>query len=224
MVDDPKLKVVFAAATDNSTDEAPMQIPKPSKSKLDLCKSTLDPNIAGVETLLTALPHHRIADANDWVRLHPDEVNYWSCEYCFVQVPIKGQKGNTLHLIFEHLATRYLQSKKIQRFRLALATKPHDVFFLCHVPTRNLDNSWNDTAVKACRQSKGQWTQAISQKAEGKESYKIDFARDEDAFPEPNWPKQSLLELIDITFTGCIIDSDTHPGLLRLVGGKQSLS
>jgi hypothetical protein len=40
MADDPKLKVVSPAATDNSTDEAPMQIPKPGKSKLDLCKST----------------------------------------------------------------------------------------------------------------------------------------------------------------------------------------
>ena len=205
-------------------DNEPMQIPKPSKSKLDLCKSTIDPNISGVETLLTALPHHRIADANDWVRLHPDEANYWSSEYCFVHVPIKGQKGNMLHLIFEHLATRYLESKKIQRFRLALATKPHDVFFLCHVPTRNLDNSWNETSLKACLQAKAKWTQATSQKAENKESYKINFARDQDAFPEPNWPKQSLVELIDVTFAGCLIDSDDHPGLLRLVGGRQSLS
>ena len=205
-------------------DNEPMQIPKPNKSKLDLCKSTLDPNISGVETLLTALPHHRIADANDWSRLHPDEANYWSSEYCFVQVPIKGQKGNMLHLIFEHLAVRHLESKKIQRFRLALATKPHDAFFLCHVPTRNLDNSWNETSLKACLQAKAKWTQATSQKAEGKESYKISFARDQDAFPEPSWPRQSLVELIDATFAGCLIDSDDHPGLLRLIGGRQSLS
>ena len=37
-----------------------MSIPKPTKSPLDMCQSTSDPNIAGVGTLLTALPHYRI--------------------------------------------------------------------------------------------------------------------------------------------------------------------
>ena len=72
-----------------------MSIPKPSKSTLDMFKSTRDPSIAGVETLLTALPHHKMSDAKDWVRLHPDEENYWSAELCFVTVPIKGQKRDT---------------------------------------------------------------------------------------------------------------------------------
>ena len=220
----PKEKptIVPLTSTETPEGEAPMSIPKPTKSLLEMCKSTSDPNIAGVETLLTALPHLRIADANDWVRLHPDEANYWSPEYCFVNVPIKGQKKDTLHLIFENIATRYLESKKIQRFRLALATKPHDVFFLCQVPTRNLDNSWNASALTACLQAKAKWVEVTSQKAEGKESYKINFARDQDAFPEPNWPKQLLPELIEVTYP--IIDSDTHPGLLRLIGAKQSLT
>jgi hypothetical protein len=55
-----------------------------------------------------------------------------------------------LHLIDEELAMQYLSSKKIQRFRLALATKPHDNFFLCHVPSQNLDNTWNDQNFKGC--------------------------------------------------------------------------
>ena len=91
--------------------------------------------MAGVETLSTGLPHHKIAAAKDFVRLHPDEETYWSPELCFVNVPIKGQKRDTLHLINEDLAMRHLPSGKIQHFRLALATKPHDAFFLCEVPT-----------------------------------------------------------------------------------------
>ena len=35
---------------------------------------------------------------------------YWSPELCFVNVPIKGQKRDTLHLIDEDLAMRYLPS------------------------------------------------------------------------------------------------------------------
>ena len=201
-----------------------ISIAKPSAFKLDQFKSKRSPNIAGVETVQGPLPHHTIAQANDFVRLHPDEETYWSAEYCFVNVPIKGQKRDTLHLIYEDLAMLYLPSKRIQRFRLALATKPFDVFFLCHVPTQNQDNSWNASNLAACDRAKREWIQATSRKEEGVDSYKIDNARDADAFDPPNWPKRLLDDLIGITFTGRMIDTDKHPGLLRLIGGKQKLS
>jgi hypothetical protein len=180
--------------------------------------------MAGVETLLTALPHHSISQATDFVRLHPSEDQFWSPELCFVKVPIKGQKHDTLHLIDEDLAMRFLPSAKVLRFRLALATKPHDIFFLCHVPTRNGDNSWNGSNMKACEQAKLSWVMATSRKAEGVEAYKVDYARDADAFAEPKWPTQPLSDLISATFTGCMIDREDHPGLLRLIGAKQVLS
>ena len=115
---------------------------------------------------------------------------------CFVNVPIKGQRNDILHLIIEDLALRFLPSAKVQRFRLALAAKPGDVFFLCHVPTRNLDNTWNASNLRGCEQGRRLWTQVTSRKDEGVEGYKIDPARDADAFPAPKWPTQSLTELI----------------------------
>ena len=130
-----------------------------------------------------------------------------------MSVPIKGQKRDTLHLIDEELALRFLPSGKIQRFRLALATKPFDVFFLCHVPTRNEDNSWNVSNLQACEQAKTFWVQATTRKEEHVDAYKIDSARDPDAFPDPKWPTQTLDELIEITFTGRMIDHENHPGL-----------
>ena len=112
-------------------------IAKPDAAfSLDKFKSKHAAAVANVETLQTGLPHHNIAQAKDFVRLHPNEETYWSPELCFVNVPIKGQKRDTLHLIDEDLAMHYLPSGRIQRFRLALATKPYDVFFLCHVPTQ----------------------------------------------------------------------------------------
>ena len=89
------------------------------------------------------MPHHSISQAKDFVRLHADEESYWSPELCFVNVPIKGQKQDTLHLIEEDLAMQYLPSGRIKRFRLALATQALRRFFLCHVPTQNTDNEWN---------------------------------------------------------------------------------
>ena len=207
-------------------EKPPISIAKPDESEFDLnrFRSTRNATLAGVETLLTALPHHSMSQAKDWVRLHPSEDTHWSPEYCFVSVPIKGQKRETLHLITEELATRHLPSGRIDRFRLALATKPNDVFFLCHVPSQNLDNSWNGTNQEACQKAKTLWTQATSRRDEGVDGYKVDFAKDQDAFPEPNWPTQTLEALITATFSGRMITREDHPGLLRLIGAKQAIS
>ena len=178
----PKLELVEPEPAIAGAPAEAVSIAKPGTFNLDQFKSKSPPTIAGVATLPTALPHHNIAQANDWTRLHPDEVNYWSAELCFVNVPIKGQKKDLVHLIVQELAVQYLPSNRIKQFRLALASKPNDVFFLCHVPTQNLDNSFNETAIQACELAKMQWVQATSRKGEGVDSYKIDFTRDRDAF------------------------------------------
>src|SRR6516165_9879294 len=92
---------------------------------------------------------------------------YWSPELCFVEVPIKGAERYSLHLIEEDLAMRFLPSGKILRFRLASATKPNDLFFLCRIPTRNLDHPWNRDSIAGCEQAKTRWTQATSRGEEG---------------------------------------------------------
>jgi hypothetical protein len=202
-------------------DSTPISIAKPGEFSLDAFKSTKNPAVAGVETLQTALPHHSMAQAKDWVLLHPDEENYWSEELCFVSVPVKGSR-ETLHLITEELATQYLPSGRIKRCRLALASKPYDRFFLCTVPSQNLDNQFNESNLRGCTLAKGVWTQATSRKDEGVDGYKIDFAIDPDAFPAPTWPKQDLVKLIHTTFAGAMITNADHPGLRRLIGAKQS--
>jgi hypothetical protein len=220
-----KSKTAKVRLVKNEATEAPVTIEKPtsSGSGLDKFKSKRTPTIAGVENLQNALPHHNIAAARDFVRLCSDEA-YWSDELCFVRVPIAGQKKDLLHLIDEDIALAHLPSGKIQRFRLVLASKPHDIFFLCHVPTQNQDNSWNSSNLKACEKAKLSWVEATSRRAEGVDEYKIGAARDVDAFPPPAWPKQSLDELILVTFHGRMIDHEYHPALLRLIGAKQSVS
>src|SRR5258708_3350512 len=123
---EPKLAAETAAPsaeTDNIMNVIPLTIPKPV-SFLERFKSKRGSTIAGVETLLQALPILKISEANDWVRLHPSE-DYWSYELCFVNVPIINDKRDQLHLIDEEIAVMHLSSKRILRFRLALATKPY---------------------------------------------------------------------------------------------------
>jgi hypothetical protein len=199
-----------------------MSIPKPGPFDLDKFKSKRAAAMAGVETLQTALPHHKIAQAGDFVRLHPDEDNYWSPELCFVTVPIPGARDQ-LHLIEEDLAMQFLPSARIKRFRLALGSKPYPgQLFLCEVPTRNTDNIWVSSNLLGCQQAKTRWTEVTSRRDEGVDGYKIKCA-DEKAFREPNWPKQQLSDLIGVTFAGRVIDREDHPGLLRLRGMPQSI-
>ena len=214
----PELKLV----PEEKGEEATTPIAKPEAAfDLNKFKSKQKPTIPDVETLQTALPVHSLAEAQDFVRLHPNEEEYWSDELCFVNVPIKGQKHGTLHLIDEELATRFLPSARIHRGRLALATKPYDVFFLCQVPSRNLENPWNKSNLRACEQAKTKWTMATSRKAEGVEDYKIDSARNPKAFPDPKWPTQLLEELIGVTYASQTIVNESDPGLLRLIGEVQ---
>jgi hypothetical protein len=208
--------------TEESAAETPLTIAKPEGFNLDKFKSKRASAIANVETLPNALPLHSIAQAKDFVRLHPDENSYWTTELCFVSVPIKGSKRDSLHLIEVDLATRFIDSARIQYFRLALASKPYDVFFLCQVPTRNKDNGYNASNLEACEQAKTMWVQATSRRDEGVDAYKIVVARDHSAFPETRWPSQLLDEIVEKTLAGRMIDREDHPGLLRLIGARQT--
>src|SRR5260370_13257774 len=139
-------------------------IQKPAGFSLDRFKSKRAASVAGLDNLVDGMPHMPVGQVKDFFRIHPSEEEYWSSELCFVPVPIKGQKRDTLHLIDEDLAMDYLPSGRILRFRLALASKPFDVFFLCQVPTRNEDNSWNSSNLAACVTAKTSWVQATSRK------------------------------------------------------------
>ncbi len=199
-----------------------LKIVKPSFS--EKFKSKNAPIISGVQTLLTALPILKIGEVDDFSRSHPSEDEYWTCELCFVSVPVKGVKRNLLHVIDDDLAVQHLPSKKIRRHRLALACKAEsDVFFFCIVPSQNLDNAYNADALKACYTAQSLWIEATSRQSENAEGYKIEHAKDQDAFTEPKWPTRSLDELLEVTFKDSNIDHDRHPALLRLIGAKQDL-
>jgi hypothetical protein len=203
-----------------------IKIPKPDDNfNLDDFKSNVD--TSGVGTLLGALSHHKLADAGDFVRLHPNEATHWTSELCFLSVPIVGQNRDALHLIKKEVAIRnQLPLGRLSFFRLALASKPFDQFFLCHVPSRNLDNTFNNDSVRGCQIAKERWVMAVSKRKEGKneDGYKLTPALDQDVFLEPKWPKEGLRELINATFDeNHRITTDDHPGLLRVLGKKQLL-
>jgi hypothetical protein len=199
-------------------------IAKPGVDFMNQFRSTKSAEMPGVVTPLAALRIMKASETQDFVRVHPDEENCWTCELCFVSVPIKGTARPMLHLITEEIAMEHLSPKLIKRQRLALATKPHDVFFFCIVPSQNLDNAWNATALKALELAKSRWVQVFSRHDEGLEEYGHNFAKNEDAFPAPKWPTRSLHDYLEVTFRSATITTDNYPALLRLIGAKQDLT
>src|SRR5262249_44817246 len=142
--------VLHVGKPDTVSEETPVSVAKPGPFSLKKFQTSGPPTPPNVKTLLPPLPVRSLKEIGDYGRLHPDEANYWSPELCLVAVPIKGSKSNNLHLIEEGLAKTYLASARIKRMRLALGATPNGVFFLCEVPTQNLDNPWNKTMLAAC--------------------------------------------------------------------------
>jgi hypothetical protein len=220
-----------AAANPDAANPEKVSIPKPDgESKMARFKSK-NLKREKVATQIAGLPHYSVSEAKDWVRLHPDEENFWSEELCFVSIPVSGQKRDMLHLIDTDLAEE-LPSGKVMRFRLALASKPKDVFFLAHVPSQNLDNKWNETNVNGCEQAKTLWTQLTSRREEGVEGYDSSISKAEKEgrkpFPDPDWAKvakeKTIFDLILGAFAGRTITDKTHPAWLRLIGDVQTLA
>jgi hypothetical protein len=203
--------------------DATVSILKPSGFSLDKFRSQRPTSVGRVATLLGALPHHALSEARDYVRVHPDENAYWTPELCFVKVPIIGAKKDMAHLIEESLARTFLPAGRVERHGLALAAKPFNVFFLAHVPTVNLDNSWNESNLVASKLAKERWVVVTSQREAGIDRYKADFALEDDAFEAPKWPEDTLDALVEASFKGRMIDTEDHPALLRLTGRKQKL-
>jgi hypothetical protein len=72
-----------------------------------------------------------------------------------------------------------------------------------------------------CLKAKEDWVKVVSLRSEGHDKYHARPVEDQGAFPQPEWPKQMLDELIEAAFTGKMIETDDHPALLRLRGAKQ---
>ena len=134
-----------------------------------------------------------------------------------MNVPIKGQKRDTLHLIDEDLAMRVSAERKDPALPPGAGDKAGRRLLPVPRPDSESRTTLGTSAnLQACEQAKTLWVQATSREGEGVEAYKIDFARDPDAFPSPKWPTQSLDDLIETTFAGRMIDQRGPPGSVAL--------
>ena len=122
--------------------------------------------------------------------MHPSEDEYWTPRCVSSRCRSRAPSATCCTPSTTISRCSICRPKKIKRLRLALATKPNNVFFWCSVPSQNLDNAYNADAIKACYKAQTHWIQALSRQAEKVEGYEIKFARDQDAFVAHEWPKR----------------------------------
>lgn len=75
-------------------------------------------------------------------------------------------------------------------------------------------NPWHRSARKAEVRAREQWVRMVSNKSIS--GYNVYTPLE--AFPEPQWPDESLSDLLKIAFDGFIIESIDHPAIAHLRG------
>jgi hypothetical protein len=216
------VKAKKAAAAESATNGANGATPltKPTKFSLKDFATEQNPSKPGVEPTTPALSLMRLAEVKDFFLLHPDEENYWSVEVALIHVPTKGSKETTLHLILDSIVQKHsdVLRARVKYCRIALGSKPDNVFFLAMIPTRNLDNKYNAAAIRGAVQAKsGTWTILTSRKADGCDDYAVGKAKNNEAALPIKWPHESLDEIFETSIGDKFIKTEEHTALDRLL-------
>jgi hypothetical protein len=100
---------------------------------------------------------------------------------------------------------------------LCQAINRQNVVFIWPVPLPDVTgkrNSWSESARDAAELAKTHWVRMAADMSLG--AYRV--YRAEGALSEPVWPDRTLSELLEIAFTGRVIDRVDHPVIQRLRG------
>lgn len=164
---------------------------------------------AGVKQVLTTIPVRK-PNRQDFVRVHPGE------DYQLTTVVIELKDDRESYLVTADLRDELLG--EVIPVTLFLAVNRQNVlsFWPCKLPDPSgRVNAWHESALEAAHLARDGWIRVTADMSLG--AYRIFQATGE--LPDPEWPKESLGELLKIAFKGGkLIDSVDHPVLKRLRG------
>jgi hypothetical protein len=164
--------------------------------------------MAGVKKQLINVPVRK-PNRQDFVRVNPDE------SYRVNLHVIVLQDDREVYVVRPDLYTGL--SNEVVTVTLFTAINRQGVVFLWPVRLPSSDgktNAWWTSARMAAEQAMTKWVRVSANQSLG--AYEVMTA--ESCTHEPEWPEQSLQELIRIAFRERIIDSIDHPVVKRLRG------
>jgi hypothetical protein len=162
----------------------------------------------GVKKVLTRVPVRR-PYKQDFVRVHPDP------RYALDTASIELKDDGEWYLVAP--AYRAPLAAEIKPVRLYTAITRQGALFLwpCRlVGPDGRSNPWFDTLLEAAELAKSRWVRVVADRNLG--GYQAYAALDE--LSDPDWPAESLQQLLRVAFRDRYIDSIDHPVLKRLQG------
>jgi len=163
---------------------------------------------SGVKKLLTTVPVRK-PNKQDFVRVHPDS------SYVLDTMLLNLKEERETYLVAPSFREEIPQ--ELTHTRLALATNRQKVLFLWQLRlpgSSGKTDAWSMSALEAYEEAKKNWVRVSANMSLG--AYDIYEALGN--LSDPEWPDESMDEIVRIAFRNSFIDSYDHPVLRRLRG------
>jgi hypothetical protein len=194
-----------------SSEEKGVENKSPGGYFSNLAQLRLNPDHAssiGVKRLLTHVPVRR-PDRQWFVRVHPDAD--YRLDAGLLEFRDEGE------IYFVDPALHLELSGELTYKTLFMAINRQGLPFLWHVRLPDEDgriDDWNRVAREAAEMAIDRWIKLASNRALG--SYELSEAVGQ--LPEPDWPEETMEQLLEVAFRGKIIRDPDHPAILQLQG------
>jgi len=166
--------------------------------------------LAGAKEYLSKLPVRKATRQEFW-RAHHDE------GMSLVTSAIEDKETREYYIIAPDMVPSMLALGEVVAVKFTPAITRQGVLLL--VPAKlpgeaSSNTAWQDTMLLAVERAKTKWVRVSADMALG--AYRIFEALGD--LSEPEWPKMTLNEMLEISFKGRVIDSEDHPIFNKLLG------
>ncbi len=164
--------------------------------------------LANVKPILATVPVRK-PGRQDYFRVHSSE------DYQLTTALLELKEERETYLIAPDL--RHELFGELAPVKIFTAINRQGVVFLwpCRLPDETgRINPWHESALEAAERAKAKWTRVAADMSLG--AYRIWEASGD--LPDPEWPEQSLRDLLKIGFKGHYIDAVDHAVVKRLRG------
>jgi len=166
----------------------------------------------GVKKALLTVPVRKPAK-EWWFQTHPDEA--YRVQTCVVEL----KEDREIYLVDPSLWPELASESTFGPRALFTGMTRQGVLFLWPIrlpgPDGKLDD-WNQSALEAASRASGHWVRMASNMPLGA----YDVFETAANWPAPQWPAETLSDLLRVAFKGKLIDRPDHPVLQRLRGEK----
>jgi hypothetical protein len=151
---------------------------------------------------------------DEFIRVHHDS----EFTHDYVLLEIEDGMDRLRYLVLPQI--RHLIPIELAPTRLHVAINRAEEVFLwpIRLPLNNSGGAreWSDTALKCAEEAKHLWVRVVANKQGGY----YDLYRAQADLGNPEWPRKTFRDLIELAFKGNVVDKPDHPVIERLNGQR----